>query len=183
MKSAETTASGQIAIIGMASRFPAAPNADALWTAVSEGRDCLADFPGGRSIELDRFYALAGTNQGPPTRRGGFLADFDKFDAAFFQIAPREAEWMDPQQRVLLELAWEALEDAGQTVEALKGSKTGVFVGIWTNGYEVHANLNSSAIDFFSLTGGPLYAASSRISHQFDLRGPDISVKIGRAHV
>jgi acyl transferase domain-containing protein len=181
MKSADTTASGKIAIIGMASRFPAAQDAEGLWKAISEKRDCLADFSGGRTRELDHFYALAGTPEGPPTRRGGFLADFDKFDAQFFQIAPREAEWMDPQQRLLLEVAWEALEAAGQTLEALNGSNTGVFMGIWTNDYDLHAKLNAPAVDFFSLTGGPLYAAAGRIAHQFDLRGPDVSVNAASA--
>ena len=165
----------------MACRFPGAQDAAALWDAVSERRDCLADYEGGRTHELDRFYGQAGTAEGPPTRRGGFLADSDRFDAEFFQIAPREAEWMDPQQRLVLEVAWEALEDAGQTLEDLKASKTGVFVGIWTNDYEIHAKLNAPAIDFFSLTGGPHYAAGSRVAHQFDLRGPDVTVNAASA--
>ena len=92
----------------------------------------------------------------------------------------RRSGWI-PEQRLLLEVAWEALEAAGQTLEALKGSNTGVFMGIWTNDYDLHAKLNAPAIDFFSLTGGPLYAAAGRIAHQFDLRGPDILVNAASA--
>lgn len=181
MKSEKEAASTEIAIIGMAGRFPAAQDVDSLWKAISERRDCVADFPGGRTRELDHFYTLAGTSEGPPTRRGGFLSDFDRFDAAFFHLAPRDAEWMDPQQRLLLEVAWESLENAGQTQETLKGSKIGVFVGIWNNDYEFHANLNAPAIDFFSLTGGSLHGAASRLAHQFDFRGPDITVNASSA--
>jgi len=175
MKSSSGMNREAVAIVGMSCRLPGAADPDALWDAIVAKRDCLTDFPGGRSPELDAFYALAGTPEGLPARRGGFLADVDKFDAAFFEISPREAEWLDPQQRLLLELAWEAFEDSGQSLDALRGSKTGVFVGIWTNDYEIHANSNSPA-DFFNLTGGPPYSASGRIAYQFDLRGPDLTV-------
>jgi acyl transferase domain-containing protein len=176
MSNAERAAPEPIAIIGIGSRFPGAPDADELWKAIREGRDCTINFPGGRSAELEAFYGEAGAAGRPPTRRGGFLRDVDAFDADFFQISPREAEWMDPQQRLLLEVAWEAIENAGQSLEMLRGSKTGVFVGIWTNDYEIHANANSPTTDFFNVTGAVPYAASGRIAYQFDLRGPDLSV-------
>lgn len=181
MSNAQRITPEPIAIIGIGSRFPGAPDADALWKAISEGRDCTTDFPGGRSAELDAFYREAGAADRPPTRRGGFLTDVDKFDANFFQISPREAEWMDPQQRLLLEVAWEAIEDAGQSLEMLRSSMTGVFAGIWTNDYEIHANANSPTTDFFNLTGAAPYAASGRIAYQLDLRGPDLSVNAGCA--
>jgi acyl transferase domain-containing protein len=181
MKPARKPGGEPIAIIGMSGRFPGAPDPAALWKLVADKRDGLAEYPGGRSQQLDAFYEQAGAANRPPTRRGGFLPDADKFDAAFFAITPREAEWTDPQQRLLLEIAFEAVEDAGQSLDALAGSRTGVFIGAWTNDYEVHANANSQAADFFNLTGGPIYGASSRIAYQFDLRGPEVSVNAASA--
>ena len=176
-----TNAREPIAIIGMSCRYPSAPDTSALWKLIAKKQDGVADYPGSRSAELDAFYEQAGTTNRPPTRRGGFLPDVDRFDAAFFQISRREAEWTDPQQRLLLETAFEAFEDAGQTLAALAGSPTGVFIGAWTNDYEVHANANSPASDFFNLTGGPIYGASSRIAYQFDLRGPDVTINAASA--
>ncbi len=165
-----------IAIIGMSCRFPGANDPDSLWTMVADRREGVAEYPGGRTPELDAFYRRVGMPDGPASSRGGFLPDIDKFDAAFFGISPREAEWLDPQQRLLLEAGWEALEDAGMPMEALPKVKTGVFIGVWNNDYERHATANSPVAEFFLMTGGPLYAASSRLSFQFDLSGPDVSV-------
>jgi len=176
MSAAENSSPEPIAIIGMSCRLPGAANPEALWQAIVEKRDCVADYPGGRSPELDAFYAQAGVPNFAPARRGGFLPDLDKFDASFFEISPREAEWTDPQQRLLLELSWEAMEDAGLTREELAGSKAGVFIGVWASDYERHSGANAPVADFFHLAGGPLYGASSRVSYQFDLRGPDVSV-------
>ncbi len=170
-----------IAVIGMSGRYPSAPDTAALWKLIADKKDGLADYPGGRSPELDTFYEQAGEANRPPTRRGGFLPYADRFDAAFFEISPREAEWIDPQHRLLLEAAFEAFEDAGQTLGALAGARAGVFIGAWTNDYEVHANANAPATDFFNLMGGPLYGASSRIAYQYDLRGPDVSVNAASA--
>jgi len=165
-----------IAIIGMSCRLPGAHDPDALWTMVVERREGVTSYPGGRTPDLDAFYRRVGMPDGPASSRGGFLPDIDKFDAAFFEISPREAEWLDPQQRLLLEAAWEALEDAGIPLDALTKEKTGVFVGAWSNEYERHTTANTSVADFFLVTGGPLYGTSSRIAYQFDLRGPDVSV-------
>ncbi|HZD47944.1 MAG TPA: type I polyketide synthase, partial [Silvibacterium sp.] len=165
-----------IAIIGMSCRLPGANDPDSLWTMVVDRREGVAEYPGGRTPELDAFYRRVGMPDGPASSRGGFLLDVDKFDAAFFEISPREAEWLDPQQRLLLEAGWEALEDAGMPAEALPREKTGVFVGVWNNDYERHAAANSSVAEFFFVTGGLLYGGPSRIAFQFDLRGPDVSV-------
>jgi len=165
-----------IAIIGMSCRLPGANDPDALWRMVVEQREGITDYPGGRSPDLDAFYRQAGMPDGPASRRGGFLSDIDKFDAAFFGISPREAEWLDPQQRLLLEAGWEALEDAGIPLHALPKDKTGVFIGVWNNEYERHATANSPVAEFFLMTGGPLYAASSRLAFHFDLSGPDVSI-------
>jgi acyl transferase domain-containing protein/NADPH:quinone reductase-like Zn-dependent oxidoreductase/NAD(P)-dependent dehydrogenase (short-subunit alcohol dehydrogenase family)/acyl carrier protein len=165
-----------IAIIGMSCRLPGANDPDALWKMVAERKEGVAEYPGGRTPDLDAFYRRAGMPDGPVSSRGGFLPDIDKFDAAFFEISPREAEWLDPQQRLLLEAGWEALEDAGIPLEALPNEQTGVFAGVWVNEYERHAAASAPVAEFFLITGGPLYGASSRLAYQFDLRGPDISV-------
>jgi acyl transferase domain-containing protein/NADPH:quinone reductase-like Zn-dependent oxidoreductase/NAD(P)-dependent dehydrogenase (short-subunit alcohol dehydrogenase family)/acyl carrier protein len=165
-----------IAIIGMSCRLPGANDPDSLWTMVIDQGEGVAEYPGGRTPELDAFYRRVGMPDGPASSRGGFLPDIDKFDAAFFGISPREAEWLDPQQRLLLETGWETLEDAGIPLEALAKEKTGVFVGVWNNDYERHTTANSPVAEFFLVTGGPLYCASSRVAYQFDLSGPDVSV-------
>jgi acyl transferase domain-containing protein/NADPH:quinone reductase-like Zn-dependent oxidoreductase/NAD(P)-dependent dehydrogenase (short-subunit alcohol dehydrogenase family)/acyl carrier protein len=176
MKTAERVDREPIAIVGMSCRLPGANGPDALWKMVVDLKEGVVEYPGGRTPDLDAFYRRAGMPDGPASSRGGFLPDIDKFDAAFFEISPREAAWLDPQQRLLLEAGWEALEDAGIPLEALPNDETGVFVGVWVNEYERHATANAPVAEFFLITGGPLYGASSRLAYQFDLRGPDICV-------
>ena len=165
-----------IAVIGMSCRLPGAHDPDALWTMVVEQREGVSNYPVGRTPELDAFYRRVGMPDGPASSRGGFLPDIDKFDAAFFEISPREAEWLDPQQRLLLEAGWETLEDAGIPLHALPKDKTGVFIGVWNNDYERHATAHSPVAEFSVMTGGPLYAASGRLAFHFDLSGPDVSI-------
>src|ERR1700761_9397320 len=128
-----------VAIIGMACRVPGANDPDSLAMMVAERRESLTDYPPGRTSELDAFYRKVGLPDGPASIRGGFLAEIEAFDAAFFEISPREAEWLDPQQRLLLEMAWETLEDAGVPLNTLKTEKAGAFVGVWLSDYERHA--------------------------------------------
>src|SRR5438477_647597 len=111
------------------------------------------------------------------TRWGGFLDGIDRFDSQFFGIAPRDAASMDPQHRILLEVAWEALEDAGQAPPRLTGSRTGVFVGITASDY-VHRLLEAGAdyVDNYMLTGTTLNFAAGRISYVLGLRGPSLAV-------
>src|SRR5690606_15590647 len=109
----------------------------------------------------------------------GFLPDIDQFDAGFFGLSPREARKIDPQHRLLLEVAYEALEDAGIPVSSLAGRRVGVYVGIWTGEYENVMYRSPAELDFHSITGGGRYAASGRISYAFDLRGPAVTVDTG----
>ncbi len=108
-----------IALIGIGCRFPGADGPEAFWSLLSQGVDAVGAAPAGRREAIGK--------------RGGYLDQVDLFDAAFFGIAPREAESTDPQQRLLLEAAWNALEDAGLAADALRGTDTGIFVGISTN--------------------------------------------------
>ena len=176
MDAAKTSAQEPIAIIGMGCRLPGANDPEFLWTMTLDRGEGVTEYPGGRTPELDAFYRRVGLSDGPVSIRGGFLPEIDKFDAAFFEMSPREAEWLDPQQRLLLEVTWETLEDAGISLNALARRKTGVFVGVWLNEYERHAEALAPVAEFFLITGGPLYGTSSRLAFQFDLRGPDISV-------
>ena len=124
-----------IAIVGMACRFPGAPNLTAFWRLIDEGRTGVREVPADR-WNADAFYDPTGETPGKMSVRwAAFIEGPDQFDPQFFGITPREAARMDPQQRLLLEVAWEAMENAGRPAEELAGSRTGVFVGIGGTDY------------------------------------------------
>src|SRR6185437_15959500 len=125
------TAPDSIAIVGMAGRFPGAgEDLNAFWKMISEGRDAVRDIPPER-WDNDAFYNAKAPAPGKTNmRRAAFLDEVARFDAAFFDVTPVEAVRMDPQQRIFLETAWHALEDAGMTRAELRGSDAGVFVGV-----------------------------------------------------
>ena len=167
-----------IAIIGIGCRFPGGINdLESFWKLLRDGIDAISEIPSSR-FDLSTFYdPLPYTPGKVITRLGGFLMDkLDYFDAAFFGISPREATMMDPQQRLLLETAWEAFESAGLPSSRFAGSRTGVYVGMWTNEYEDRIYQSSYDIDLYVTTGGGRYAASGRISYVFDLQGPSLTL-------
>jgi acyl transferase domain-containing protein len=166
-----------IAIVGIGCRFPGgADDPGSFWRLLVDGVDAIGPIP------PERFDvgALYDPEPGAPGKiaspEGGFLADVDRFDAAFFGISPREAACMDPQQRLLLEVAWEALEDAGCVPAAIRGSRAGVFVGVWTSDYEDTMYRAVHDIDLYVTTGGGRYADSGRLSYVLDLQGPSMTV-------
>jgi amino acid adenylation domain-containing protein len=163
-----------IAVVGLACRFPRAANAKAFWQLLSEGRDAITEVPADRWNSASFYDADTAAPGKMNTRWGGFLDRIDEFDAQFFGIAPREASQMDPQQRVMLELAWEALEDAGLVPTALQGSRTGVFLGaMWAD----YARLcSSAAIRQHTATGQDSSIIPARISYALGLGGPSIAV-------
>lgn len=165
-----------IAIVGLGCRFPGANDPESFWTMLREGIDATSEIPADR-WHSDLFYDADLSSPGKMnTRRGGFLQDVDQFDAHFFGIAPREAVHMDPQQRILLEVTWEALEHAGQAPDRLAGSPTGVFIGISTHDY-LHLMLRSHAnLDAYVATGGASSIVANRLSYLLDLRGPSIAI-------
>jgi 8-amino-7-oxononanoate synthase len=155
-----------IAVVGLACRFPGAPDAQAYWRLLLDGRDAISDVPAER---WDPAVVDA-----PP--RAGFIEGIDQFDARFFGISAREAERMDPQQRLLLEIAWETFEDAGIAPETLAGSGTGVFIGISSHDYADLQMSDLETIDVYAATGTAHSVAANRLSYQFDLRGPSLAI-------
>jgi myxalamid-type polyketide synthase MxaE and MxaD len=165
-----------VAIIGLGCRFPGAANPQAFWQLLQGGGDAITEVPRDR-WDVETFYDPDPAKPGKmSTRWGGFLDRVDGFDPHFFGISPREAARMDPQQRLMLEVAWEALEDAGLPVEPLAGTATGVFVGISTNDYGRMQFSDASQIDGYVGTGGAMSIAANRISYLFDLKGPSLAV-------
>jgi phthiocerol/phenolphthiocerol synthesis type-I polyketide synthase C len=165
-----------IAVIGMACRFPGAEGLDAFWKLLVSGGDGIREVPDGRWDQAQLEQSLPGKNGELRTRWGGFLDDVDQFDAHFFGIAPREAVHVDPQQRILLEVTWDALADAGLPASQLTGSPTGVFVGISGSEYGQAQLADLSQINSYMGTGGALSITANRLSYIFDWRGPSVAV-------
>ncbi len=165
-----------IAIVGMACRFPGAANLQEFWRLLCDGRDGTSDIPRSR-WDGEAFYDEDPAAPGKAVnRRGGFVDHVDGFDWRAFRISPREAKFMDPQHRLALEVAWEALEDAGLPLEAVAGTRTGVYLGIMWKDYLGLQSRDRSLLNGFSATGNVFAFAPGRISYTFDLRGPSVAI-------
>jgi amino acid adenylation domain-containing protein len=172
--SVRSSASEPVAIIGLACRFPGASNAEAFWQLLSEGRDAIVEIPADRWDAAALYDADASAPGRMRTRWGGFLDCVDRFDAQFFGIAPREVAQMDPQQRLMLELSWEALEDAGIVHHTLQSVRAGVFFGaMWSDYARI---CPSSAISQHTATGQDSSIIAARVSYALGLAGPSIAV-------
>ncbi|HVH12611.1 MAG TPA: type I polyketide synthase, partial [Longimicrobium sp.] len=168
-----------VAVTGYACRLPGAASAGALWDLLSEGRDGVGPVPPDRWSTRHFHHADPDHPGTLGVREGGFLSrDLTRFDAAFFGIAPREAECMDPQQRLLLEVAWEALEHAGLPLEGITGREVGTYVGGFMMDHHVLTfdPANRRLIHRHTATGTPLCMLSNRLAHALDLRGPSLTV-------
>ncbi|MFD4434032.1 beta-ketoacyl synthase N-terminal-like domain-containing protein, partial [Nocardia sp. NPDC058497] len=169
--------SDPVVIVGIGCRLPGGVSSpEDLWQLLIDESDAISSFPTDRGWDIDGvFDPQPGAVGRSYVREGGFLHDAAQFDAGFFGISPREATGMDPQQRVLLETVWEALEHAGIDPDSLRGSDTGVFVGIGSLGYGVSGGQGDESSGY-ELTGTPLSVASGRISYALGLEGPAVSV-------
>ncbi|MDE0513353.1 MAG: polyketide synthase [Gammaproteobacteria bacterium] len=165
-----------IAIVGMACRFPGAPDIPSFWRLLEAGENAVTEgVPGsgvGRIGEL--FPDAAQLNEG--CRFGAFVSDIDQFDETFFRISPVESQLLDPQQRMMLETSWQALEDAGIDPDSLEGSRTGVYVGISNDEYRMLVLDSGKPADaascLYALSGTNLNGAAGRVAFVMGLMGP-----------
>ncbi|HMV68528.1 MAG TPA: polyketide synthase, partial [Myxococcota bacterium] len=166
-----------LAILGASCRLPGgARDLDSLWDLLASGRDAITEIPADR-FDVEALYDPDPDAPGRTWSRWmGALDHLWDFDPSFFGLSPREATAMDPQQRMLLEVAWEALEAAGIPPGALRGSRTGVFVGTNTNDFPLVRNRDPSTIDAFTAAGMHTAVLANRIAHALDLRGPNLSL-------
>ncbi|MFC5182881.1 type I polyketide synthase [Actinomadura harenae] len=170
-----------IAVVGVGLRMPGGgerdlTGADDFWRFLLDRGDGVSEVPGGRWDPFDDGSPEVGDLLARTTRLGGFLSDIAGFDAEFFGITPREAAVMDPQQRLVLEVAWEAFEHAGLAPAALRGTRTGVFVGVSAPEYAAFTASDLAALEPFTATGAALSVIAGRLSYLLDLRGPSMIV-------
>ena len=166
-----------IAIVAVACRFPGAPDPEGFWEVLAGGVDAIREIPSDR-FDVDDYYDPDPEAPGKIyTRYGGFLDKIDGFDPEFFGISPREAVWMDPQQRLMLEIVWEGLERAGYSPAALRGSQTGVFVGVAANEYSQLLSANSvDTMEAHFITGNALNVIAGRVAFALGFEGPAMAV-------
>lgn len=177
LEALERSRTEPIAIVGMACRFPGGANDPvSYWRLLTDGVDAIGEIPPDR-WDVDEFYDADPAAPGRMgTRSGGFLDRIDVFDNQFFGISDREAAKIDPQHRLLLELAWEALEDAGVPPASIRGTKVGVFIGISTSDYGLILSTDRSQTDAHAVSGTSLCFAANRVSFALGLHGPSVSL-------
>ncbi|GLE51109.1 polyketide synthase, partial [Mycobacterium montefiorense] len=165
-----------IAIVGLATRLPGDMNSpDETWQALMEGRDAITDLPEGRWSEFLEEPRLAERVAAARTR-GGYLKDIKGFDSEFFAVAKTEADNIDPQQRLALEMTWEALEHARIPASSLRGEAVGVYVGFTNNDYGFLAISDPTVAHPYAITGNSTAIIANRVSYFYDFRGPSVAV-------
>ncbi|MCM3141133.1 edeine biosynthesis hybrid PKS-NRPS EdeI [Brevibacillus sp. MER 51] len=170
LSSANVNTRQDIAIIGMACRFPGANSLEEYWNNLKQGHDSIGDIPAARRPDVERVAREFFNGKDFKYERMGYLDHVDLFDHAFFEISPAEARTMDPYQRMFLELAWETFEHAGYSEKMISGSPTGVFLGYCDNESQYQRVLKN--VDSSSLAGNVAAIIASRISYLLNLSGP-----------
>ncbi|MFS8068985.1 MAG: SDR family NAD(P)-dependent oxidoreductase, partial [Byssovorax sp.] len=164
-----------IAVIGVAGRYPHAADLKQLWENLRKGHDAITEIPPDR-WDHSRWYDPERTRKDRAyTRWGGFLDEVDRFDPLFFNIVPREAEIMDPQERLFLETAWHTLEDAGYSRKDLEGERVGVFVGAMYGHYQL-LGVENTLLGRGPTPGTFFASIANRVSFFFDFRGPSLAL-------
>ncbi|WP_329318621.1 SDR family NAD(P)-dependent oxidoreductase [Streptomyces sp. NBC_01262] len=172
-----TAGSGRVAVVGVGCRLPGGiEGPDAFWDFLLARGDAVGEVPAERWRHFDDGSAATATTLAGVPRLGAFLDDVTGFDAEFFGIAPREAQLMDPQQRLLLEVAYEAMDHAGMAAPTLKGTETGVYVGLSALEYGFLTAADLSRVTEWTSTGAAGSIAANRLSYVFDLRGPSMTI-------
>ncbi len=176
----ERDSADDIAIVGLSTRYPGAGyTPETTWQALIDGADGISDLPDDRWTEFKADPRLAEAIENGNVQ-GGYLDDVKGFDADFFQMSPREVEMVDPQQRLALELTWEALEHAHIPPSDLRGGQVGVFMGTSTNDYQLLATMGlgegASETAAYALTGTATSIIANRVSYFFDFHGPSIAL-------
>lgn len=161
----------RVAIVGLAGRYPQAETLDRFWDNLRAGRDGITEVPGDRWDHARYFDPTRNQPGRTYSKWGGFLDNIGGFDARFFNVSPREAELIDPQERLFLETAWETIEDAGYSRERLAGKKIGVYVGVMWSHYELYGGDGAAGIPTSSHA-----SIANRVSYFFDFHGPSIGL-------
>ena len=165
-----------IAVIGMSGRFPDADDVEEFWKNIVAGRDCVSEVPSSR-WNPDKYYDPDPSVPGKSySKWAGLLRDVDCFDPLFFNISPREAGFMDPQQRLFLQEAWRTFEDAGYAPNTLSGTKCGVFVGASSGDYQFLLVEAGMGTDAYVLLGSLVGILAGRIGYALNLKGPCLAI-------
>ncbi|WP_202918583.1 beta-ketoacyl synthase N-terminal-like domain-containing protein, partial [Streptomyces cavernae] len=174
----EDARSEPVAIVGMACRYPGGVSTpEELWQLVRDGRDAVSAMPDDRGWDVTGRHAPGSDRRGTfATAEGAFLDDPAGFDPGFFGLSPREALAMDPQHRLLLEVSWEAVENAGLPTDSLKGSRTGVYAGLMYHDYAADPTAVPDELEGYLSTGVAGSVLSGRVAYVLGLEGPAVTV-------
>jgi acyl transferase domain-containing protein/acyl-CoA synthetase (AMP-forming)/AMP-acid ligase II/acyl carrier protein len=165
-----------IAVIGLAGMFPQSDNCEEFWNNLEQGKNLISEIPGNRWDWKEIYGDPDNQNKKTNIKWGGFINDVETFDASFFNISPKEAQLMDPMQRKLIQVVWQAVEDSGYRMRDFSGRKVGVIVGIGTFDYLQLVLENDQFTHAYAATGIVHCMASNRISYLFNFKGPSESV-------
>lgn len=176
---ANTSLSTDIAIVGMSGQFPKSPDLESFWENLINDKDLVTEIPADR-WDYNEFYGehVSGEKRSK-SKWGGFLDHIDMFDPCFFGITPREAELMDPQQRLILQTVWKTIEDAGYKATDLAGTHTGVFIGALGSDYMEMILKTNRSVDGYTISGVAHTIIPNRISYLLDLKGPSTLINTG----